>query len=266
MEGTMIDNTNVYRCACRVKGLAHSFSAVANGNHVVMVDPSHAHLLGDITWTVSRMHSKSKLLRARASASAPGIKIGSQLHQLVMPLRGKGRRVWAINRNYLDTRCANLRPVSYADVRILSSSRPSTKAVGVSRPPQPKFFKTLLRPFHATIMARGKKLDLAWWSTLEEASAAYDAAALMVHGPTATTNQSLGLLSPEMAATTACRIAVKTARRVVHEHKSGEYQKRIEALKTAKTYQEKMEVWAGVRAVGQPLPGPRVEVAKSAAG
>jgi hypothetical protein len=128
----------------------------------------------------------------------------------------------------------------------------------VERPPQPAFFKSLLRPFHSTIMVRGKKLDLAWWATLQEAQSAYDAAALMVHGPTATTNLSLGLLSPEMASTDVCRIAVKTARRVVHEQKSGEYQKRIEALKKAKTFREKMEVWAGVRAVGQPLPGPRV--------
>jgi hypothetical protein len=115
-------------------------------------------------------------------------------------------------------------------------------------------------------MVRSKKLDLAWWSTLEEASAAYDGAAVLVHGPTATTNVSLGLLSPEAAATKVCRIATKVGRRVIQEYRSGEYQKRIEALKKAKTYREKMEVWAGVRAVGRPLPGPRVEVAKSAAG
>jgi hypothetical protein len=107
-------------------------------------------------------------------------------------------------------------------------------------------------------------MSLSWWGTLEEAQCAYDAAAMMVHGPNTSTNVSLGLLDPEMAKTEACKLAAKTARRIIHEHRSGEYAKRLEALKTAKTRAEKAEVWAGIRAVGKPLPGPRVEVRGSA--
>jgi hypothetical protein len=80
----------------------------------------------------------------------------------------------------------------------------------------------------------------------------------MVHGQTATTNLSLGLISSEVAKTKPCHIATKTGRRVVHEHRSGELAKRYEELKKAKTFKEKMAVWAGVRAVGRPIPGPRV--------
>ena len=80
----MIDNTHVYRCACKVKGLAHVFTAASTKPYIVLVDPGRAHLLRDVTWCVSRVHSKSKVLRARANASAPGIKIGRQLHQLAM--------------------------------------------------------------------------------------------------------------------------------------------------------------------------------------
>jgi hypothetical protein len=254
----MIDDSKVYRCECREKGLEHVFTTDASGKHILLVDPDRARLLRDASWSVSPIHRKSKVLRARSTTSAPGIKKGRQLHQLVKRT-GPKRRLWAINRNYLDCRRANLRSLSYADSRILSTARPSTKAVGVSWAPQPPFFRSLLRPFHARIRVNGKDLSLSWWATLEEAQRAYDAAAIMVHGPTATTNQLLGLLSPEIAQTKACRIAAKTARRVIQEHRSGELAKRYEALKKTKTYREKLAVWAGIRAVGQPVPGPRVE-------
>jgi hypothetical protein len=258
MEGTMIDNSNIYKCECRVRGHAHTFTIDTSGKYVLLVDPDRAHLLRNVTWSVSPIHRKSKLLRARASTSAPRIKVGWQLHQLVMRSRTKSKRLWAVSRSYLDCRRANLRFVSHADVRILTTSRPSTQAVGVARPPQPKFFLTLLRPFHARISVGGTTLDLAWWATLEEAQCAYDAAAMMTHGPSASTNLSLGLLAPEVAKTKACKLAAKTARRIVREHRSGELAKRYEALKKAKTYAEKAKIWAGVRAVGQPLPRPRV--------
>jgi hypothetical protein len=164
----MIDTTRVYRCACKSNGLAHVFTAASTKPHIVMVDPGCAHLLRDVMWGVSRVHSNSKLLRARASTAASGIKLGSQLHQLVMRVRRKGRRVWALNRNYLDARRANLRPMSFADTRILSTSRPSTQAVGVARPQQPAFFKTLLRPFQMRIKVAGKGVSL-WFTTLEAA-------------------------------------------------------------------------------------------------
>jgi hypothetical protein len=253
MEENMFDNTKVYKCSCRVKGLTHVYTTDNSGKYVLITDPRHARFLRDVGWNVSRVHSKSKVLRARATSAAPGINRGRQLHQLVLRV-GKGRRVWALNRNYLDARRGNLKSTSFADTRILSSARPSTKAIGVSKPPQPKFFKTLLRPYHARIRVAGKNLGLSWWGTLEEAQCAYDGAATMVHGPTATTNLSLGLISPDVAKTKACRIATKVGRRVVHEHRSGELEKRREALKSAKTYAEKMEVWAGIRAVGRPIP------------
>jgi hypothetical protein len=128
----MIDNTRVYRCACKVKGFSYVFTAASTKPYIVMVDPGRARLLRDVSWCISRQHAKSKVFRARANSSAPGIKIGKQLHQLVMRVRRKGRRVWALNRNYLDARRANLRSMSFADTRILSSSRPSTQAVGVT--------------------------------------------------------------------------------------------------------------------------------------
>jgi hypothetical protein len=242
----MIDNTRVHRCVCKVKGLAHVFTAASNRPYIVLVDPGRARLLRDVTWCVSPAHAKSKPLRARAGTSAPGIKIGRQIHQLVMRVRRKGRRVWALNRNYLDARGANLRSMSFADTRILSTVRPSTQAVGVTRPPQPSFFKTLLRPYQMRIKVAGKDLSL-WFTTLESAQAAYDAAAIKVHGPTAITNQSLGLLSTDVARTKLCRNAAKTARRLVREHWSGELLKRYEAMKNAKTHAEKVAIFKGLR-------------------
>jgi hypothetical protein len=242
----MIDNTRVYRCACKVKGLAHVFTAASTRPYVVLVDPGRARLLRDVTWCVSPVHAKSKLLRARAGTSAPGIKIGRQLHQLVMRVRRKGKRVWALDRNYLNARRANLRSMSFADTRILSTVRPSTQAVGVTRPPQPSFFKTLLRPYQMRIRVAGKDLSL-WFSTLETAQAAFDAASIKVHGSNATTNQSLGLLHPDVARTKLCRNAAKMARRLVREHWSGELLKRYEAMKSAKIHAEKMAIFKDLR-------------------
>ena len=265
----MINNTKVHRCECSVKGLDHLYTTDTSGRYVLMVDPNRAHLLRDVTWCVSRVHSKSKLLRARASASAPGIKIGTQLHQLAMRVRRKGRRVWATNRNYLDCRTANLQSLTFADVRILTSSRPSTKAVGVTRPVPPRWFKTQHRPFHATIWTGGKRLDLGWHATLEEAQAAYDVAGIKIRGKDATTNQSLGLLTTEVAKTKPCRRAARAAREVIRAFWSGELDKRLKALRKAKSRnKKKLELFAAIRAVGKPLQGQcvDVEVTRFAAG
>jgi hypothetical protein len=128
-----MDNTKIYRCACKTPGLMHTWTTDNSGKWALIVDPRHARFLRDVAYNVSRMHPRSKLVRARATSTAPGIKRGRQLHQLVMRV-GNGRRVWALNRNYLDARRGNLKSMSFADTRILSSARPSTHAIGVSRP------------------------------------------------------------------------------------------------------------------------------------
>jgi hypothetical protein len=249
----MIDNSRVYRCECGVKGLEHVFTSDTSAKWILIVDPDRARLLRDGSWSVSPMHRKSKVLRARATTSGvPGVKLGGPLHQLAKRA-WKGKRLWAINRNNLDCRRDNLRFVSHADAIILSRSRPSTQAVGVTRPPQRPFFKTLLRPYQMRIKVAGKDLSL-WFTTLETAQAAYDAAAIKVHGPTATTNQSLGLLNADVARTKLCRNAAKMARRLVREHWSGDLLKRYEAMKSAKTHAEKVAIFKGLREVGRPTP------------
>jgi hypothetical protein len=148
--------------------------------------------------------------------------------------------------------------VTHADARIMSGAAPSTKAVGVTKGNPPTWMKTCFRPYLARIRIDGKDLHLGSFATLEESQSAFDAASIKVHGPKATTNQSLGLLSPEVARTKPCRRAAKLARRVVREHWSGELAKRYEALKRAKTYAQRNAIFAGIRAVGRPTPGPRV--------
>jgi hypothetical protein len=91
---------------------------------------------------------------------------------------------------------------------------------------------------------------LGWFATLEEGQAAYDAAAIMVHGPTATTNQSLGLLSPHVAATKPCRRAAKAARRVVKEYRLGELAKRPGGAQVGKDLRRQGSDIASIWAVG----------------
>jgi hypothetical protein len=127
----MIDNTKVYRCECRIKSLEHCFTAASTKPYVVIVDPNRSHLLRDTSWSIQRMHRRSTLLRARANSRTPGVKKGRTLHQHVVRVQRRGRRVWALDRNYLDARRANLKTMSYADVRILTGSRSRPK--GMSR-------------------------------------------------------------------------------------------------------------------------------------
>jgi hypothetical protein len=260
----MIDNTRIYRCECRVRSLQHRFTTDASGKWVLFVDPQKAHLLRDVSYTVDRIHSKSKLLRARATTSAPGIKVGQSLHQLVARIRRKRRRAWASNRNYLDCRPSNLQSLSFSDARILTTVRPSTRAVGVRKNARPKFMKTWFCPWSAHIGVDGKNLYLGAFPTLEEAQAAWDVAATMLHGPNATTNVSLGLLSRVVANTKLCRRAAKAARQVIEDHRSGELARKYRALMKAKSRPKAFQLFSDIRAIGKPTPAPRVEVARFA--
>jgi hypothetical protein len=116
-------------------------------------------------------------------------------------------------------------------------------------------FKELHRPYQTHIWLKRAKLYLGSYQTLEEASVAYDAAAVMAHGKESVTNQSLGLLDPKVAQTKDCRRAAKQARRIIKLHRSGELAKLLKTYWQAKTFREKAAIMAGVRAVGKPAPG-----------
>jgi hypothetical protein len=256
----MITNDRVFRCACKVRSLQHCFTTDASGRFVLFVDLQNLRLLQDAAWNVSPVHRKSRLLRARATTSAPGIRVGQSLHQLVARVRNPKRwRVHAINRNYLDARKVNLRTVTRSDIRILNRTAPANRAVGVRRNTQPKFMKSWFCPWSAHIGVDGKNLYLGAFRTLEEAQAAWDAAAIMLHGPKATTNASLGLLSTDVAKTKPCRRAAKVARRVIKDHRSGELARKYRALVT-KSRRKQLEIFASVRTAGKPVPEPAVKV------
>ena len=259
----MIDNTKVFNCACRVMGLMHSFTTDCSTRYILMVDPRNAHLLRDACWSVSPIHRKSRLLRARATTSAPGIKVGQSLHQLAARIRNpKKRRMHAINRSCLDARRANLRTVTRSDTRILYRTAPNTKALGVRRNKQPRFMKTWFCPWSAHIGVDGKSLYLGAFATLEDAQSAWDAAATMLHGPNATTNQTLGLMSPEVAKTKPCRKAAEAARSVIKGYRSGELAKKSRARVKAKSRRKALQIFSDIRAIGKPVRGLWVEVAQ----
>jgi hypothetical protein len=178
------------------------------------------------------MHSKSKKLQARATSRAPSIKIGRQLHRLAM--KAKSRKIHAVNGNYLDSRKANLLPVSMADVRILNRATPITKLVGVERHSPPSWLKTECI-HHARIRIGQKVLRLGSFKSLEEAGCAYDRAARMLHGHTAQNNQSLGFISAEVARTAVCRKAARVAKGRVRQYQQKIALQRLKRFDAAKT-------------------------------
>ena len=241
----MINNERVHNCACKVQGLKHVFTADASDNHILIVDPVNVHLLTNTAWTVSPVHRRSKRLHARATHHAPGIRKGKLLPRSVFRLKG-ARRVRAINRNPLDARRANLQTCTRSDIAILNRSAPVRKIGGVhySKPPR---WNTRTECFwHTAISIRGDKVHLGSFRTPEEAAAAFDAAAIKVHGAGTSTNQKLGLLSFRVAKTKTCRKAARAARNKVNEHQVKVMVAKMEALKVAQTQEERRAIFASM--------------------
>jgi hypothetical protein len=254
----MISNDKVLRCACKVQGLSHSFTADTSGVHVLMTDHERAHLLQNTSWYVAPVNRRNPSgLHARAASRAPRIKKGKLLHRLALGTREPKRKVRALNGNLLDCRRSNLQSVTQSDIRILNRADPVRKLVGVEYRVPPAWFKSD-RHYHASISVDGVKVSLGSWKTLEEAGCAFDAAARRVHGANATTNQSLGFVSAKVASTKLCRMAAKFARRKVKEHKGKVAMDKLEAFEAATTPEER-------RAILQSMVSPSVRVASFAA-
>ena len=96
---------------------------------------------------------------------------------------------------------------------------------------------TLLRTecyYHVSISIRGEKVHVGSFKTPEVAAAAFDAAAINVHGPNTTTNLKLNLLAPNMARTKVCRKAARHARNKINQHQGKLFLEKFKALNAAK--------------------------------
>jgi hypothetical protein len=243
----MIDNSKVIPCACKVRALAHAFTADTSGKHILMTNPEQAHLLQNTTWFVAPMKTdKGSKLQARAASRAPGIKKGRTLHRLALKVKSK-RRVRAINGNLLDVRRRNLQSVSQSDIVILNRAEPVRKLVGVHHAVPPAWLKTESH-YHASINVDGEKVHLGSWRTLEEAGSAFDAAAQHLHGRNATTNRSLGFITSRVAGTRVCRKAARAARRKVKEHRQKIAMEKLKAFEAATTEEERLAIFRSMGA------------------
>ena len=254
----MINNDKVYRCACKARGQRHAFTADTSGQHILMTDPERSTLLQHTTWLVAPIQrGNPSKLHARAASRAPGIKKGRLLHRLALKVRDKKRKVRAINGNSLDVRSSNLQTCTASDIRILNRAEPVRKLVGVQHAVPPKWLKTDC-VYHASINVDGEKLHLGSFRTLEEAGCCFDAAARMVHGPKATTNQSLGFISAKVSCSKICRKAAKAARRKVKEHRQRIAMEKLRAFEAARTDEERREILRSM------VTAPSVQVARYA--
>lgn len=232
----MITNHRIYKCACKVRGQQHAFTADASGRHTLMADLANAHLLRDASWCVGPVRAGSKKLQARATSNAPGIKKGRLLHRLAS--RARTRKVRAVNGNPLDARKSNLQSLTKSDVVILNRSPSIKRLIGVRYAAPPRWLKTECT-FHSSISIDGKKLHLGSFKTLEEAGAAYDAAAIRLYGGKVTTNRSLGFISEKVRMTKVCRQAARSARARVAEHRAKVTAAKLQVFMAAKTDEER---------------------------
>jgi hypothetical protein len=97
--------------------------------------------------------------------------------------------------------------------------------------------------YHASISIGGEKVHLGSFRSPEEGMAAFDAAAIKLHGAGTTTNVTLGLLSAKVARTRVCRKAARHARNKVREHQLKVMLAKMEALEAASTTKEKAAIF-----------------------
>lgn len=113
------------------------------------------------------------------------------LHRFIME-PPKGLVVDHINGDGLDNRRENLRFASHRqnirNQRVQATGRKTSRFKGVSADPG----RTM--PWRAEIKQNGVRLKLGGFATEEGAAKAYDAAAKVLHGRFAKTNQEMGLL------------------------------------------------------------------------
>ena len=148
-----------------------------SGERGMLVDDQDAHLfLGQPLTVVERKRT------------TPSVRLGKvDAHRLIMDAPAD-RYVDHINGDGLDNRRANLRLCSKAENaknRALNSN--STVGLkGVTRDPS--------GAYRAQIANEGRKITLGRFRCALAAAAAYDAAALRLHGEFARTNASIGLI------------------------------------------------------------------------
>jgi hypothetical protein len=141
--------------------------------------------------------------------------------------------VRAIDGNLLNATHENLQTCTRSDIAILNRRGEPTKLVGVTYQVPPRWLKTEKR-WSASIKVDGVAVHLGSWKSANEAGAAFDRAARVLHGKNAVTNQSLGLITRQVAMTKVCRIASRRARSRVREHREKVFQERLPVYLSSK--------------------------------
>ena len=158
----------------------HGFVGLTRG-FVAFVDPEHVSLIGNDHWRTTMRKGV-----VYASRTPPRYRDPELMHRLIMGVR-PGQLIDHTDSNGLNNRTENLR-ICTAKENLRNRRMHRGKDIP---------FKGTYRDssgYYARIMVSGKAHHLGRFRTPEEAAAAYDAAAINLHGAFARTNAALGLL------------------------------------------------------------------------
>lgn len=165
-------------CACG----DHAFTSLTQGFSTI-VSPGDIHFLEKESWCAALNGKRGfRVVNGRRK----------KLHRVILGLSDRTHIVDHINGNRFDNRRDNLRVcVSAQNSHNQSPHKDKTHSryKGVTRDK-----RAVSKPWIARIMANGILRNLGSFETAEQAAAAYDAAALEMHGDFARTNSSMGLL------------------------------------------------------------------------
>jgi hypothetical protein len=155
---------------------------VTVGPHTMLLSPEDAGLLAERQWYLSVLNQRRKYVRIQARFGDRYVTFAAAVVRAAAPLQADHR-----GRDPLDNRRPRLREATKRDNLRNRRGFGSSGAKGVERQTHTK-----TNPFRARIWVDGKNLNLGSFPTVEQAAAAYDAAARRLHGEFACTNDSGG--------------------------------------------------------------------------
>jgi len=146
---------------------------------VAIVDAWFVDYLSTLRWAEKSDYGR---IYARCTTTVRGARKNTLMHRLILDAK-PGEIVDHINHNTLDNRLCNLRIVDASENQRnrYRNRKGSSRFKGVS-------YAGGRRAWLAQICHRGRRYRLGRFLTEQEAAAAYDAAARLLHGPMARTN------------------------------------------------------------------------------
>lgn len=140
-----------------------------------IIDAADVNIVAGRNWT-AHVHPHRHGVYATGTKTINGKRRTFYLHRLICPT-GEGLQVDHINGDTLDNRRANLRPATFGQ-----NQRNRKKYANNSSGYKGVFYNAKSGSWRAAVRVNGRRVTVGSFATREEAAAAYESAAQVIHG------------------------------------------------------------------------------------